>query len=668
MCGIVGIVSQDRSQSERERIVKKMAASIAHRGPDGTGLVSCGECTLGFQRLAIMDLDAESPPFSTELNSVWSVCNGQIYNAPELRRHLAARGHRLRTGTDTEVIPHVYEQSGLDFVNRLSGMFAIALWDGLARRLILARDRAGEKPLFYWKSGSELAFASEIRALRMHPDCPDALDPVAIRRYLLHDYFPAPYTPISGIRKLPAGHVLVSDPRGTTTRCYWDLSDYFGSSSLQAVRESDLAPMLDEQIGRAVRSRSRSDVPFGVFLSGGIDSATILSHLADEFGDGVPAFSIGHEDDEFDESERARSTARHFGADFHPLVLGRSDLERGLAIVASRFDEPLGDASTIPTHLLSLHARDHVKVVLSGEGADELFAGYPTYLGARIAEGYRRLPAAARSSIASAARLLVPHSMGNVGVDYLVERFLAGAGAPTIERHHTWFGSMGPVTLDAVLSPRMVEAIGGDDVFWSARRRVSGRAFPDALSKLLYTDFTMYLQDGLLTKVDRAAMLASLEARAPFLDHELVEFAATIPSHLKLRGITTKAVLRDAVRHRLPNGILQRRKRGFNIPFSKWLLDGLGHQLRRRFSPERVSARGLLRSSTVNRILDEHMAGQADHRKPLFTLMMLDLWCDRVYGVGMRVPIAHPSRTPRNVRSIVPLTRYDQSLDAASSL
>ncbi|MCD4749199.1 MAG: asparagine synthase (glutamine-hydrolyzing) [Thermoanaerobaculales bacterium] len=640
MCGIVGVVGVPNTNSERELLVKRMAASIAHRGPDGAGLTTSGDCTLGFRRLAIIDVDAPSPPFPNEDRSVWTVCNGQIYNAHELRTDLESKGHNLGSETDTEVVPHLYEDHGLELVHHLNGMFALAVWDARLRRLILARDRAGEKPLFYWQGSSELVFASELRALLTHPRVPRTLDPVALRRYLLHDFFPAPLTPFSGIRKLPAGHILVFENGTAQVRRYWDFSDHFGTPQAAEMSRSEIADRLDAHIARAVRRRSRSDVPFGVFLSGGIDSSTVLSHVAEQQGEGVPVFSLGHEDQSFDESRFARRTAEHFGADYHELILNESDLEEGLRLVAQGFDEPLGDASTIPTHLLSRLAREHVKVVLSGEGADELFAGYPTYLGAKIADGYQRLPGPLRSAMATSARRLAPHSMGNVGLDYLLERFLSAADRGRIERHHSWFGSLGPDRLRETLAPHLDDALAGDDLFSSAHARVAGRRFPDALAELLYTDFTMYLQDGLLTKVDRAAMLASLEVRAPFLDHELAEFAAGIPSRFKLKGLTTKAILRDAVRHRLPREVLGRRKRGFNIPFSRWLLHGLGDRLRERFAPDRVAARALLSPEGVKRLLDEHLEHRADHRKPLFTLMMLDMWCDRVYGEGAEVPVA----------------------------
>ncbi len=614
-----------------------MAATLDHRGPDGEGFAIRGRCALGFRRLAIIDLGAPAEPFSNEDGSVWSVCNGQIYNSAEVDADLRSKGHRFRTRVDTEILPHMYEEHGVELWSLLNGMFTAAIWDENREVLVLGRDRAGEKPLFYWRDDQELVFASELRALLVHPRVRKDLNPVALHRYLTHDYFPAPLTPFAGISKLPAGHTLVVERGQPVVRRYWNLIPYFDQPDIRNRSERDLCHELDERIGRAVRRRRRSDTPVGLFLSGGIDSTTLLAYFTEQFGRGVPVFSIGHEDRNFDESEFAGETARHFGAEFHPLILGERDLADGLRRVARGFDEPLGDASIIPTHLLSLFARQHVKVILSGEGADEMFAGYPTYIGNRVADGFMRIPPSLRSGLIKLARRIAPVSMGNVGVDYLLEQFVANAQKTRIERHHSWFGSFGGDNLDRILSAPLVERLRDDDPFAG---RPDAASFPDALAELLYTDFTMYLQDDLLTKIDRASMLASLETRAPFLDHELVEFVAGLPSRMKLRGLTTKAILRKTVRNKIPRAVLTRRKRGFNIPFSRWLLSGLGTELRERFAPDRVAGRGLLNAAGVQNLLDEHMSRRHDHRKRLFTLLMLDLWCDRTYGEGSAVPIA----------------------------
>ncbi len=646
MCGIVGIAGPELSGRDGVEAVRRMAATIAHRGPDGQGFSGDPGCSIGIQRLAIVDVEAEPPPFSNEDGSIRSVVNGEIYNGDELRSALESRGHRFNTRVDTEVIPHLYEERGPDLVDELHGMFALALWDAPRRTLLLARDRAGEKPLFYFERNGEVVFASELRALLAHPAAPREVDPVALSRFLLHGFFPAPLTPFAGIHKLPAGHRLTAGPEGVSVERYWDLADYFRPDPSDLRSRAEIAQELDARIALAVERRRKSDVPVGVFLSGGIDSSTVLAHMTEQVGPGVPVFALGHTDTGFDEAGYARQTAEFFDAEFHQLILSETDLAEGLARVGEGFDEPLGDASIIPTHLLARFAREHVKVVLSGEGADELFAGYPTYPGHRVAGWYRRLPKALGRGVLGAAAKLVPVKMGNVGPDYLLQMFAAAAERELLERHSVWFGCLPPERHADLFSPALADRLAVADPFGSARSQLAGRDFPDDLARLLYADFTMYLQDDLLTKVDRATMLASLEARAPFLDHELAEFVAGLPSKLKLSGLTTKAILRRAVSRRLPKAVLSRRKRGFNIPFSRWLLHGLGEELRQRFSRERVESRGLFSPAGVERLLEEHLAREADHRKPLFALLVLDLWCDRFFGEGNAVPVAEAGAPP----------------------
>jgi asparagine synthase (glutamine-hydrolysing) len=650
MCGIVGILSWARGRAEREATTRRLGETLGHRGPDGEAYASLDACSLGLRRLSIVDLESPAHVFASEDRSVLAVANAEIYNAPELRERLGGLGHAFSTRIDTEVLPHLYEERGADLVGRLRGMFAVAIWDRRRERLLLGRDRAGEKPLFYWQGADELVFASELRALLAHPRIAPAVDARALSRYLLHDFFPAPWTPLAGVHKLPAGHLLLAGRQGLTVRKYWDAADHVNTGDLSRRDARSLAAELDERLATAVRRRRQADTRVGVFLSGGLDSTAVLSHLSEQVGPGVPAFAIGHADPEFDESRFAADTARFFGAELHPLVLGEADLADGLRRVAEGFDEPLGDASTIPTHLLARFARQQVKVVLSGEGADELFAGYPTYIGHRLGSHYRRLPAALRRGLLVAAGWL-PNSMGNVSPGYLVRRFALGADSDPIERHHLWFGSIGPDLQRQVVAPGIVEALREDDPWSDARRRAGACRWPDGLDQHLYTDFSMYLQDDLLTKIDRATMLASLESRAPYLDTDLMEFAAGIPARHKLSGFSTKAVLRRAVRHRVPKAVLTRRKRGFNIPFSRWLLHGFGEQLRERFSQDRVAARGLLCAEGVNRLLDEHLSRQCDHRKPLFNLLALDLWCDRVFGEGAPVPVEAATRVAEPVGS-----------------
>jgi len=593
---------------------------------------------MGLRRLALVDVGAKTEVFGDPGRGVWSVANAEIYNADELRAQLAVQGVRFSSRVDTEVLPFLWQAHGPDMLDALNGMFAFAIWDEHSQTLMLARDRAGEKPLYYWYDTHQLAFASELRALLTYPGISNAIDPVALNRYLLHGFFPAPRSPFKDIRKLPAGHYLIARQGKITQHRYWDLKQFF--CNIRPGNVQSQARELDERLSLAVARRRRGDLNVGLFLSGGIDSSAVLAHLTEQLGSGVPVFSLGHTDRDFDESSYAEKTARHFKAEFHELVLDEDDLKHGLELVTRGFDEPLADASIIPTHLLSLFAKQKVKVVLSGEGADELFAGYPTYIGHRVASVFGRIPRPLRALALKAIGAVAPASMGNVGIDYLFQKFVQACDRELVERHHVWFGILDPYADDSVLSPTLRGALTGDDAFRSARKRLNGNMLPDSIAKLLYTDFTMYLQDDLLTKVDRATMLASLEARAPFLDHELCEFAAGLPSKRKIKGITTKSILRRALRHRLPKEVLSRRKRGFNIPFSKWMLHGLGDEMKRRFSRERVLARGLFSPKPIKAMIEQHLARRRDHRKPLFALLILDLWCDTMFGEGVAVPMS----------------------------
>lgn len=645
MCGISGLVPTGGPYVRRDDLIRRMAGVQRHRGPDGEGFEQRPGCELGFRRLAIMDAGAPALPFHNPEKTVWSVCNGEIYNAPELRKELQARGHVFHTNVDTEILPALYGELGAAMVDRLDGMFAMAVWDEREGALLLARDRTGEKPLFYCDTGRELVFASELRALWEHPDVPRRLDPVALRRYLVHGYFPAPLTPIAGVRKLPAAHTLMLRDGRIEIERYWDLADSYAAPRLAGGLRS-MAGRLDEELSEATRRRLRSDVPLGVLLSGGVDSSTLLAHATDHLGRGIPVFALGHEDLDFDESRFAKRTAAHFDAEYHELILGHADLDAGLKKIAADFDEPLADASTIPTYLISEFARQHVKVVLSGDGGDELFGGYPTYLGNSAARLVGPLPPSVRHGLTGLVNGFAGNRQGNVSFEWMFKRFMAAVALDPIERHHTWFGCFPPPSHPRILAPEVMDALRDDDPFASARDCVGERRFPDTLSKLLYTDFCMYLQDDLLTKVDRASMLASLEARGPFLDHRLAEFAARIPASMKVRGWSTKVILKRAGRHRLPRQVLTRRKRGFNIPFSRWLSARLGERVRTRFSPERLAHRGLFNADGIPSMIREHLDGEVDHGKALFAVLALDLWCDRVFGDNARLelgsnPVTH---------------------------
>jgi len=663
MCGIVGIADLRGNGRPDPGLVATMADTMAHRGPDGACVVEVGaghtaHLTFGFRRLSILDLGAGARAYADEAGRFRVICNGEIYNDPELRRGLIGRGHRFETRCDTEVIPHLYEEHGLSFVHHLDGMFAFAVFDARDNRLVLGRDRAGEKPLYYLEQDGEVMFASEIKALLVHPRVNPQPDLRALTRYLLYGYFPAPHTPFAGVRKLPAGCLLIAERGRLRIEPYWDLKRIFrgeyaavgrdaAPTSVDAPRrppgfsdptEDEAAREVRRLLEEAVRLRLRADVPVGVFFSGGVDSSSIAALAVDITGGPVPTFTLGFDDPDFNEADYARRAAAHFGTDHHETIVGEPQMLEALLSMARVLDEPLADASIVPTHLLSRFAREHVKVTLGGEGGDELFAGYPTYIGDRLARSYMRLPAAARGLVRRAVEM-IPPAFNNVGTEYLLKKFVAGAELPQAVRHQFWFGAFPPDRQQDLLSPEALALIAAspgppNDPVAETRAIVDGLPVRHPLDALLATDFLMFLQDDLLTKVDRASMATSLEVRAPFLHHPLVEYVVALPARLKLRRLTSKYILKRAMRDRLTPEVSGRRKRGFNIPMARFMHRSLAPLMRRALAPERVRAGGILRPEAVTRLLEEHMERRRDNGRLLWNLLMLQLWQSRHFGGG----------------------------------
>jgi len=623
MCGIAGFVNRDRAVTADPRLLRGMADAIVHRGPDEDGYLLDHEAALGMRRLRIIDLAGGSQPIFNEDRTVGVVYNGEIYNYPELRERLLARGHTLRTHCDTEVIVHLYEEHGPDLLDHLNGMFAIALWDARARRLLLARDRLGVKPLHFLEGPTALVFGSEIKSLLLHPDARREIDPVALSRYLLHECVPAPRTLFKGIRKLAPGHRLVCEQGNVRIERWWRLRCAPASPS---PRLDEAEERLESLLGAAVRRRLLSDVPLGAFLSGGIDSSTIAAFMREQAGGTVETFSIGFHEASFDESAHARRVAAHLGTRHHEETLSASEMLRLVPHLPEMLDEPLGDASILPTYLLSRFTRQRVTVALSGDGGDELFAGYPTYLAHRAASVYRWLPGLLRRGVVGPIARALPVSTRNFSLDFAAKRFVSGEGLTTPERHAVWMGSFAPGAKRRLLSTDLRLALAEDDDFETVRALWAECDAPDELSKLLHLDLGLYLQDDVLTKVDRASMACSLEVRNPFLDYTVVEFAAGLPPSFKVRGLTTKFLLKQVARKRLPAEIVTRPKKGFGVPMAAWLKGPLRDLALSTLAPDRLRGAGLFDPAEVKRLLDEHLAGAADHRKALYTLLAFELW------------------------------------------
>lgn len=628
MCGITGFVNADLARPADGAVVRRMCDVIRHRGPDDEGYLVEGPVALGMRRLSIIDLAGGKQPISNEDGSVTVVFNGEIYNYRELRAELTAKGHRFTTQSDTEVLAHLYEEEGEGLLKRLNAMVGMALWDAKRRRLLLARDRMGKKPLHWTLTHEGLVFGSELKALLQHPSVVPEIDPLSVAKYLIHEYVPAPRTIYRGIHKLLPGHFLIYERGDVHTAPYWDIPVPDPTLPAPAGPER-LAEHLRELIDDAVRCRLISDVPLGVFLSGGIDSSTVVAAMTRAKAREVKTFSVAFRDPTFDESRFFRSIANAFGATHTEQVLEPEKMMELIPHVAGFLDEPMADASILPTYLLSRFTREHVAVALGGDGGDELFAGYPTYQASRLADWYGKLPGPLRRWIVEPMIRRMRVSTDNISLDFKLKKFIAGLGASPEVRNVLWLGSFDVAGARSMLAPQIWEHVREDELFSEIETYATQAARTDPLSRLLYIDQKMYLQDDILVKVDRASMACSLEVRAPLLDVRLVEWICRLPSSLKLNGMTTKFLLKKAVAPWLPSDVVHRPKKGFGVPLAKWIRGPLTKFTRELFDPKKLASEGLLNPTAVNGLLDRHLAGLQDNRKPLWTLMMLQLWHER---------------------------------------
>ncbi len=598
--------------------VARMNARLVHRGPDSDGLHDGGAAVLAARRLSIIDLERGSQPIASEDGSVVVVQNGEIYNYRELRAELQRSGHRFATASDTEVLVHLYEEHGEGLFELLRGMFAVAIWDSRERRLLLGRDRFGIKPLYYRVADGAICFASELKALLEAPGFSRRIDPEALSAFLAFNSIPAPLTIFAGARKLPPGCSL-SWREGEL-----DLARYARPAPVPAaeVRRGPfeaLAAELREALRDSVRAHLVADVPVGVLLSGGVDSAGLAALAAGEAGEGVKTFSIGFEEASFDELERARLVARRYGTDHHELVL-RPDAAELLPKLVEAFDEPFGDSSALPTYLVSELAAGEVKVALSGEGGDELFGGYYTYVADQLAPRVGWLARAAAPLIEA-----LPSSDAKASFDYKAKRFARAAHLPPLERHHAWKEIFGPEDRAALLA----EPGGGWDPVDLYRERYAETAGAEQLARMQDVDLGIYLVDDLLVKTDRSSMAHSLELRVPFLDRRVAELAMSLATPLKVRGTAKKRLLRSALAPLLPGEILRGPKQGFSIPLAGWLRGPLQPFARELLSPATLARQGLLDPAAVTPLLDAHCAGREDLSRQLWGLMALTLWFDR---------------------------------------
>ncbi|HEV1992461.1 MAG TPA: asparagine synthase (glutamine-hydrolyzing) [Candidatus Dormibacteraeota bacterium] len=610
MCGICGVAG-GHPAGGRE-LVRRMCSAMAHRGPDDEGTVQLDGVTLGMRRLSIIDVEGGHQPMHNEDSTVWVIQNGEIYNHLELRDVLLASGHTFNTQSDTEVLVHGYEQWGEEMVKRLNGMFAFAVLDRRRGAVLLARDRMGIKPLHYAIDGKRLVFASELKALLRDPALRRGIDPAALDQYLAYEFVPSPASIVRGINKLQPAHTLTWSVADGTHRLrrYWSPELGVGDGRRNLDEEGEhLRAVLRE----SVRKELISDVPLGVFLSGGIDSSAVAAMMT-ELGGEVRSFSVGFADPSFDESSHARLVARHLGTEHRELTLEPEMLLGLIPKLPSLLDEPLGDASIIPTYLLAEFTRRHVKVALGGDGGDELFAGYPTLQAHRLAAYYMRAPRLLREGLVEPIVRRLPVSRGNLSFDFRAKRFVSGAGYPVAERHQRWMGSFATEERSALLTREVRQEVDLDG------------GYEDPLNQVLMMDMRLYLENDILVKLDRASMMASLEGRVPLLNNDFVEYATHLPLNMKLRGLRSKYLLKRALRGLLPESILNRPKKGFGIPVAHWFRGPLKEQMLSVLSPERIKREGFFDATVVARLVSDHLEGRRDNRKQLWTLFAFGLW------------------------------------------
>ena len=625
MCGIVGIVERDLTRPVAEIDVQRMVRTLNHRGPDDEGSVLLPGVGLAMRRLAIVDIAGGQQPFANEDGSMQVVANGEIYNFNQVKDVLATRGHRFRSRSDIEVLVHAYEEYGEAFLREIHGMFALALWDGRRRALIAARDRAGEKPLYYTVTSEGLRLASEIKALLSRPEVDRSIDHEALDEFLTYEYIIAPRTIFKAIHKLPPAHYLVYKDGQITVKRYWDAADV----EVRAWSVDAAADALRRTLGDAVRSQMMSDVPIGLFLSGGIDSSAVGIMLRDAQGSSaVSSFSMGFDDGSYNELPYAREVARLCGTAHHEGTV-TPDVASLFDRLVIHLDEPFADVSLFPTFLVSQMAREHVKVVLTGDGGDELFGGYDAYQAEALAGKWAGLMPEAATRAADAVLALVPPTDKKKGLVNKARRFVDGlAHAPASIAQYRWMTFLGADAKARLYTPAFRGALASADVYRPVKEALARIGHDDLLNRQLYADLSIYLADDILVKVDRMSMATSLETRAPFLDARVMELAFSMPGDLKIHGGTRKYILKQALRGLVPDRILDRKKEGFSIPMKQWLKRELKPLMERLLAPERLAARGLIEPAETRRLIDEHCAGRANHAHVLFSLMVFERWAE----------------------------------------
>ena len=622
MCGICGQLNFDSDKPVAEDLIRRMCTVIAHRGPDDEGIWTEGPIGLGQRRLAIIDLSPTGhQPMSNEDSTVWITFNGEIYNHLGLRADLERRGHRYRGTSDTETILHLYEEHGPNCVEYLRGMFAFALWDSRRHRLLLARDRFGQKPLLYAETAGGLTFASEIKAILQDLAIARDVDEVALHHYLTYGYIPTPKTAFRQIRKLPPASILVWEGGRISIERYWVLR----YTPKLEIGEAEAAGQLLTLLREATRMRLMSEVPVGAFLSGGIDSSAVVALMAEAMSEPVKTFSVGFDDQSFNELPYARQVAERYATDHHEFIV-TTDALAVLPELVWAYGEPYADSSALPTYYVARETRRHVTVALNGDGGDEAFAGYERYLANRLAERYEHLPSwLSEGLIAPLARRL-PEATGRKAPLRRFKHFVLAMNATPVRRYARWITQIDNEAKNNLYTPDFRARMANIDSLTLLEQAYAAADSPDFLDRTQFADVTIYLPDDLLVKVDIAAMIHSIEGRSPFLDHHVAEFAARLPASYKLHGWVGKYILKRALRNHLPKSILHRGKQGFALPIGRWFRHELRQVAYDVLLDLHTLARGIFDGEAVRTMLDEHVSGRINHRYRIWELLVLELW------------------------------------------
>ncbi|NOZ20344.1 MAG: asparagine synthase (glutamine-hydrolyzing) [Planctomycetes bacterium] len=625
MCGICGGITWSPKHNLDEKLLQRMCRLMIHRGPDDEGAYvgdwSKGQVGLGNRRLSIIDVEGGHQPIANEDGSVHVVCNGEIYNFRDLREQLVRQGHELRTRCDTEVIVHLYEDRGIEFLHELRGMFALALWDGNEERLVLARDRLGQKPLYYYRDNERLVFASSIKSILEAPGIPREVDREALHDYLTFQYVPHPLTMFRGIKKLPPAHYLVFDKGEIRIERYWRPEFDEDHGMLEHQCADHVRGLLQE----ATELRMISDVPLGAFLSGGIDSSIVVGLMSRLSKDPVKTFSIGFEEKKYDELEYARAVADEFRTDHKEFVVRPNAVEI-IPELVRQFDEPFADSSAIPTYYVSKMTSEFVKVALTGDAGDECFAGYPRYRAVKIGELVDKMPKLVKGILSGAGWQGLPASVEQKTFRRRVKKFLAALARDPAQRYMMWISIFDEDSKRFLYTDDLAAEMADRDSFAFLKQYYDMPGRTDFLGRTTFVDMMTYLPCDLLTKVDVTSMAHSLEARSPFLDHKLIEFVATIPTHFKLRKLKTKHILKRAFGDLLPECIVKRPKMGFGVPIAEWFRKDLADYVRDVLLDARATGRGIFKKKSVEQLVNQHINRQADHGYRLWALLMLELW------------------------------------------